>query len=78
MGDRRGAYVVLVGRSDGKRPLGRPWCRWEGNIKLDLQELKWRGMDWICLAQDRERWRALMNALKNLRVPQNAGKFLAI
>ena len=62
-------YRVLVGKLDGKRPLGRPRRRWEDNIKMDLQEVGCRGMDWIELAQDRERWRALMTAVMNLRVP---------
>jgi hypothetical protein len=64
MGDRRGAYRVLVGT-----PLGRPKRRWEDNIKTDLQEIRWGGIDWIELAQDRDRWRALVIAVMNLRVP---------
>jgi hypothetical protein len=59
---------ILVGRPEGRRPLGRPGCRWEDNIKMDLQDVGW-GMDWIELAQDRDRWRALVNAVMNLRVP---------
>jgi hypothetical protein len=62
MGERRGVYRVLVGKPEGKRPLGRPRSKWEDNIKMDLQEVRCGGMDWIELAQDRERWRALMNA----------------
>jgi hypothetical protein len=69
MGERRGAYRVLVGKSEGRRPLGRPRRRWEDNIKMDLREVGWGGMDWINLAQDRDRWRALVNAVMNLRVP---------
>jgi hypothetical protein len=69
MGERRGAYRVLVGKPEGRRPLGRPRRRWEDNIKMDLQEVGWGGMDWINLAQDRDRWRALVNAVMNLRVP---------
>jgi hypothetical protein len=69
MGERRGAYRALVGKLEGKRPLERPRRRWEDNIKMDLREVGWGGMDWINLAQDRERWRALVNAVMNLRVP---------
>jgi len=68
-GKGRGVYRVLVGKLEGKRPLGRPRRRWENNIKMDLQEVGCGGMDWIELAQDRHRWRALVNALMNLRVP---------
>ena len=74
--ERRGVYRVLVGKPEGKRPMGRPRRRWEDNIKMDLQELGYGGMDWIELAQDRDRWRALVNAVMNLRVPLNAGNFL--
>jgi hypothetical protein len=76
MGEGRGAYRVLVGRPEGRTPLGRPRRRWEDNIKMDLKEVGWGGMDWIDVAQDRDRWRALVNAVMNLRVPQNAGNFL--
>jgi hypothetical protein len=65
MGEGRDAYRVLVGR----RPLGRPRRRWEDNIKMDVQEVGWGGMDWIDMAQDRDRWRALVSAVMNLRVP---------
>jgi len=58
-----------VRQPDGKRQLGRPRRRWEGNIKMDLQEVGWRGLDWIYLAQDRDRWWALLNAAINLQVP---------
>jgi hypothetical protein len=69
MGERRGAYRALVGKPEGRIPLERPKRRWEDNIKMDLREVGWRGMDWINLAQDRDRWRALVNAVMNLRVP---------
>jgi len=67
--DRRGIYRVLVGKPEGKRPLGRHRCRWEDNIKMDLQEVGCGGMDWIKLVQDRNRWRALVNVVMNIRVP---------
>jgi hypothetical protein len=66
-GERRGAYRVLMGKPEGRRPLGRPRHRWEDNIKMDLREVGW-GIDWIDLAQDRDRWRALVNAVMNLWV----------
>ena len=69
MGERRGVYRVLVGKPEGKRQLGRPRHRWEDNIKMDLQEVTCGGMDWIELAQDRGKWRTLVNAVMNLRVP---------
>ena len=69
MGERRGVYRVLVGKPGGKRPLGRPRRRWEDNIKMDLQEVRCGGMDWMDLARDRDRWRELVTALMNLRVP---------
>jgi hypothetical protein len=59
----------LVGKLEGKRPLGRPRCRWVDNIKMDLRDVRWSGMDWIDLAQDRDRWRVLVNTVMNLRVP---------
>jgi hypothetical protein len=69
MKKRRGVYRVLVGKPEGKRPLGRPRCEWKDNIKIDFQEVGCGGMDWIELAQDRDRWRALVNVVMNLRVP---------
>jgi hypothetical protein len=68
MGEGRGVCRVLVGKPEGKRPLGRPRCRWEDNIKMDLQEVGCRGMDWVHLAQDKDRWLALVNVIMNLRV----------
>ena len=68
MGEGRGVHRVLVGKPEGKRPLGRPRRRWEDNIKMDLQEVEGGG-DWLELAQDRDRWRALVNTVMNLRVP---------
>jgi hypothetical protein len=69
MGERRGAYSVLVGKPEGTRPLGRTRRRWEDDIKMDLREVGWEGADWIDLAQDRDRWRALVYTVMNLRVP---------
>jgi hypothetical protein len=69
MGDGRVVYRVLVGKPEGKRPLERPRRRWEDNIKIDLQEVGCGCMDWIELVQDRDMWRALVNAVMKLRVP---------
>jgi len=69
MGDRRSVFRVLVRKPEGKRPLGRPRRRWEDNIKIDLQDVGCGGMDWIELAQDRDRWRAVVNVAMNLQVP---------
>ena len=66
--ERRGAYRVLVGKPEGKEPLGRPRRRWEDKIKMGIQEVGCGGMDWIELAQDRDRWRAFVNAVMNFRV----------
>jgi hypothetical protein len=69
MGETRNAYRVLVGNLEGKRPLRRPRGRWVENIKIDLREIGWDGVDWIDLAQDRDQWRALVNTVMNFRVP---------
>jgi hypothetical protein len=63
------AYRILVGKPEGKRPLGRPRRRWVDNIKIDITEIEWDGMGWIDLAQDRDQWRALVNTVMKLRVP---------
>jgi hypothetical protein len=69
MGDKRNAYRILVGKPEGKRPLGRQRRRLVDNSKMDLREIGWDGMDWIDLVQDRDRWKALVNTVINLRVP---------
>jgi hypothetical protein len=69
MGEKRNAYRILVCKPEEKRPLGRPRCRWVDNIKMDLREIGWDGVDWIDMAQDRDQWRALVNTVLNLRVP---------
>jgi len=69
MGEKREVYRVLMGKSEGKRPLGRPRRRWVDNIRMDLQEVGCEYMDWIGLAQDRDTWRTLVSAVMNLRVP---------
>jgi hypothetical protein len=74
MGEKRNAYRLLVGKPEGKRPLGRLKRRLVDNIKMVLGEVGWGDVDWIGLAQDRNRWRALVNAVMNLRVPLNAEK----
>jgi hypothetical protein len=76
MGERRVVYRVLVGKLEGMRPLGGPTHWWWENIRWDLREVGW-GMTWIDLAQDRDRWQALVNAVMNLRVPYNEGNFLS-
>ena len=73
---RKGGYRILVGKPEGKRPLGRPRRRWADNIKMDLQAVGCGYMDWIWLAQDIGRWRTLVSAVMNIRVPLNAGNFL--
>jgi len=69
MGENRGVYRVLVGKPEGRRPLGRPRHRWEDSIKMDLRDVGCGGVDWVELAEDRDRWRALVNAVMYLRVP---------
>jgi hypothetical protein len=69
MGEERSVYRELVGKSEGKRPLGRPRRKWENNIKMDIQEVGGGRGDWMELAQDRDRWRALVSTVKTLRVP---------
>ena len=78
MGGSRGVYRVVVGKPEGKRRPGRSRHRWEDSIKMDLQKVGCEGMDWIELAQGSDRWRALVNAVTNLPVPQNVGNFLTI
>jgi len=75
-GDRRRADKVLVERPDGNRTFGKSVSRWEDNSKLDLKDVGWESIGWIDLAQDRDRWRTLVNAVMNLRVPQKVGYFL--
>jgi hypothetical protein len=76
MWERRGVYRVLVVKPEEKRPLGRTRSRWEDNIKMDLQQVGYGCMDWIELAQDRGRWRALLNAVMNIRVPKKYKEFI--
>jgi hypothetical protein len=68
-GEKRNAYRILVGKPEGKRPVGRPRRRWLDNIKVDLREIEWDGVDWIDVAQDRDQWRPLVNTVLNLRIP---------
>jgi hypothetical protein len=76
-GAKRNVYRILVGNPEGRRPLGRPRRMCVDNIKMDLRDREWDGMDWIDLTQDRDQWRALVNAVMSLRVPYNFGKFLS-
>jgi len=76
MSEERGLYRVLVGKPEGRRPLGRPRYRWVDNIRMDLQEVGCGYMDWIGMAQDRDRWRTLLSAVMNLRVSVKCGEFL--
>jgi hypothetical protein len=76
-GDKRNAYGMLMGKSEGKSSLGRPRRRWVDNINMDLREIGWSGIDWIDLAQNRDQWRALVSTVMNFQVPLNVGKFLS-
>jgi hypothetical protein len=69
MGEKRNAYTILMGKPEGKGPLGRPRRRWKYNIKIDLEDIGWGVMDWIDLARDRDQWLALVNTVLNVRVP---------
>jgi hypothetical protein len=77
-GEKRDAYRLLVGKPEGKRPLGRVRRRWLDNIRMDLVEVGWGDVDWIRLAQNRDRWRALVNSVLNRRVPEIAGKLSSV
>jgi hypothetical protein len=76
MGEIRNSYSILVGKPERKRRPARPRRRREDNIRMDLREVVWEGVDWIVLAQDRDKWRALVNTVMNLRFPSKAGNFL--
>jgi hypothetical protein len=69
MGENENVYRLLVGKPEGSRLLGKPRHRWVDNIRMDLPEVGWGDVDWICLAQDRDRWRALVNSVLNLQIP---------
>jgi hypothetical protein len=75
MGAKRNADRILVGKPEGNRPLGGPRRKWVDDIKMDLREIEWDGIDWINVAQDRDHWRVLVRMVMNLHVPENAGKF---
>jgi hypothetical protein len=77
-GEERDAHRLLVGKPEGRRPLGRPRRRWVDNIRMDLVDLGWGDVDWIGLAQDRDRSRAPVNSVLNLRVPYSAGKLSSV
>jgi hypothetical protein len=77
MGDKGKAYGILVGKPGGRRPLGTSRPKWEDNIKMDLRDIGWYGMDWIDVVWDMGQWRALANTAVNLQVPLNIGKFLS-
>jgi hypothetical protein len=76
MGEKGGVYRVLEGKPERNRQIQTPRHRWKDNIKINLQDMGWGGMDWIDVAQDTDRWQAIVNAVMNLRVPQNVGNFL--
>jgi hypothetical protein len=78
MGEKRNAYRLLVGKPEGRRPLGKPRHMWLDHIRMDLVEVGWGDVDWIGLAQVRDRWRALVNSVLNLRVSETAGKLSSI
>jgi hypothetical protein len=75
--EKKNAYGILVGKSEGKRLLGRPRCKWENNIKTDLREIRCGGIYWTVLSQDRNQWRDLVNTIINLRVPKNLVKIMS-
>jgi hypothetical protein len=77
MGEKRNVYRLLVGKPEGKIPLGRPRCRWAEEIRMGLGEVGWGDVDWIGLAQGRNKWKALVNSVLERRVPWNAGTFLS-
>jgi hypothetical protein len=74
--DMRNAYKIVVGKPEGKRQVGRSRSRWEYNIRIYLQEIGWEGVNWICLAQDRDQWWVLFSLVMKLWVPQDVGNFL--
>jgi hypothetical protein len=79
MGEGRNVYRILVGRPEGKRPLGRSRRRWEDGVKMDIREIGWGGgVEWIHLAEDRDRWRAVVNAVMNLRVVAPRGQLVGL
>jgi hypothetical protein len=75
--EKRITYRILVGKPEGKRPLGKSRRRWVDNIKMDLREIGWTGMEWTDLVQDGNQWRVLANMVINLQIPKNIGKFLS-
>jgi hypothetical protein len=77
-GEKTNPYRLLVGKPEGRRPLGRPRRMWLDNIRMDLVEVGWSDVDWVGLAQNRDRWRALVNSVLNLRVPLNAEKLSSV